>query len=176
MFTPGHLALYGLMSSLYFSTKSFMELLSKIASLPTPLFSFSECKSTDFFIPRQIFSEIFLSRKKSRLGNAKPFALVLKWLRRTTADCFFSRFSYGAECKLRHFTPTRQIFLRKSFGIMLHNMLWSLKPGRRRLELGIAVRRKAEESSRGRRWRTDGGMGSAGAGQMAAWADGWQRA
>ena len=47
------------MSSLYFSTKSFMELLSKIASLPTPLFSFSECKSTDFFIPRQIFSEIF---------------------------------------------------------------------------------------------------------------------
>ena len=115
------------------------------------LVPFSECKSTHFFTSCQIFSEIFLSCKKSRLGNARSFALVLKWLRRTTADCFFSRFFSGADCKLRHFTPTRQIFSRKSFGIMLHNMLWRLKSGRRRLELGIAVRRRAEESSRRRR-------------------------
>lgn len=121
------------------------------------LVPFSECKSTHFFTSRQIFSEIFLSRKKSRLGNARPFALVLKWLRRTTAACFFSRFSSGADCKLRHFTPTRQIFSRKSFGIMLHNMLWRLKSGRRRLELGIAVRRRAAES-----------------GQRAAVEDGWR--
>ena len=139
MFTPGHLALYGLMSSLYFSTKSFMELLSKIASLSCltgPSSRLASAKVRTFLLPAKSFLKYFCRAKSPDSGTRGLSPLFSSGCGVLPPTAFFSRFSYGADCKLRHFTPTRQIFLRKSFGFMLHNMLWRLNSGRRRLELG----------------------------------------
>ena len=88
---PDICSILGLMSSLYFSTKSlwncFQRSLScRLAGHPVP---FSECKSTDFNFNGQIFCGIFFARMRPSRLRARGFS---PWLQAVAARKLFFPF------------------------------------------------------------------------------------